>query len=68
MSAAGLNDSAVHLDLLGSGDEKAKKISLIYYDSAEDRAEWHASFPNDPIPAHVDATHDRDRHLPQRPD
>ena len=66
MSAAGLTDSGVHLDILGSGDEESKNIGLIYYDSAQVRANWHASFPNDTIPAHRDPICDRDRHLPQR--
>ncbi len=65
MSAAGLSDSGAHLDVVGSGDEAAKNISLIYYDRAADRADWHASWPDDPIPAHIDPQHDRDGRLPQ---
>ncbi|MEC5125375.1 hypothetical protein VSU19_01325 [Verrucomicrobiales bacterium BCK34] len=68
MSAAGLPDSAVHFDILGSGDEASKNISLIHYDDAEQRADWHASWPDDEIPAHIDPPHDRDSHLPQRED
>lgn len=66
MSAAGLSDSGVHIDVIGSGDEESKNISLIYYDSACDRADWHASWPDDPMPAHIDPPHDRDSKLPQR--
>jgi hypothetical protein len=41
-------------------------IQLTYYDNAEERADWHASWPEDPIPAHVDLPYERDRRLPKR--
>ncbi len=66
MSAAGLSDAGSHIDILGSGSEESIRLGLIYYDDAEKRADWFASWPDNPIPAHLDRVSDRDRHLPQR--
>jgi len=59
-------DSACHLDIIGSGSEEDIQVGLKYYDDEEERAHWHESFPEDPIPDHQDPPYDRDRHLPKR--
>ncbi len=66
MDLSGLSDCGFHTSPIGSGDEESTEISLIYYDDAERRAEWKASYPDSTIPAHIDPPHDRDRHLPKR--
>ena len=60
------SDSACHLDVIGGGSAEDIEIGLKYYDDEEDRAHWHKSFPEDPIPDHEDPPYDRDRHLPER--
>ena len=65
MDLSGLSDCGCHTSPIGSGDEESTLISLTYYDSAENRADWKASWPDDPIPAHLDPPCDRDRWLPR---
>lgn len=59
-------DSALHLDIIGSGSEADVQIGLKYYDDGEERARWHESLPEDLIPDHEDPPYDRDRLLPKR--
>jgi len=66
MDLSGLSDCGCHTSPIGSGDEESTRISLIYYDSAEQRADWKAQWPEDEIPEHIDPPHDRDRLLPKR--
>ncbi len=54
-----------HLDLLSSGSEEDNLAYLKYYADEEYRAKWAADWPEDPMPAHVEAPYDRDRRLPQ---
>lgn len=68
MDLSGIEGGACHTSPVGSGDEESVRISLIYYDSAEERAEWKAGWPEDEIPAHIDPPYDRDRFLPPRID
>jgi hypothetical protein len=53
-----------HTSPIGGDDEESTLIGLIFYDSAIERAEWKAAFPDAEIPAHRDLPYDRDRHLP----
>lgn len=52
-------DSACHIDLVGSGSEQDNELYLRYYADEED---W----PNDVMPEHEALPYDRDRHLPSR--
>ena len=55
--------SAWHIQLLGSGSEEDNQLYLKYYADKAERKRWQKSFPNDPIPPHVDPPYDRDHQL-----
>jgi len=59
-------DSACHLDLIGSGSEEDINCWLRYYADEEEREEWIAQFPENPLPPGEKPPHDRDRLLPKR--
>jgi len=54
-----------HTSPIGSGDEESSRISMIYYDSAAERAEWKAANPDLVIPAHQPPPFERDHLLPK---
>jgi len=58
------NDSAWHIDLLGSGSEEDNSLYLRYYADEETRQRWAKDWPGDNIPASETPPYDRDRHLP----
>ena len=58
-------NSAWHIQLLGSGSEEDNRLYLKYYADDAWRRCWHKDFPKDPIPAHEDPPYDRDRLLPK---
>lgn len=58
-------DAACHIDLASSGSEEDIALWLTFYASEDDRREWAADFPNDPIPPHRTPPFDRDRFLPR---
>lgn len=60
------NDSALHIDLLGSGSETDIELYLRYYADEEERRRWAEDWPDDVIPPHETPPYDRDRHLPSR--
>ncbi|MEE7626149.1 hypothetical protein V3O24_08245 [Methylobacter sp. Wu8] len=57
-------DSACHIDLVGSGSEQDNELYLRYYADEEDRRRWAKDWPNDVMPKHEPLPYDRDRHLP----
>jgi len=59
-------DSACHIDLVGSGSEQDNELYLRYYADEEDRRRWAIDWPNDAMPEHEALPYDRDRHLPSR--
>jgi hypothetical protein len=60
-------DSAWHIDLVGSGSEEDMEIYLLrYYADDQTRQDWAKEFPDDAMPVHETPPHDRDRHLPAR--
>lgn len=58
------NDSAWHIDLLGSGSETDNALYLRYYADADSREEWSKDWPDDMMPTPETPPYDRDRHLP----
>lgn len=54
-----------HTSPIGGGDDESTAIELTYYDTAAERAEWKASYPDTAIPAHRTLPCDRDRFLPE---
>jgi len=58
-------NSAWHIPMLGSGSEEDNRLYLKYYADDDWRRQWHADFPDDPLPAHQDPPYDRDRLLPK---
>jgi hypothetical protein len=58
-------DSACHIDMLGSGSEEHTRLYLKYYADEAWRSHWREDFPDDPVPDHEDPPYDRDRLLPQ---
>ncbi len=58
-------DSAWHIDLLGSGSEEDTQLYLKYYADEDFRREWHKDWPGEVIPDHEDPRYDRDHYLPQ---
>jgi len=60
------NDSACHIDLLGSGGEEDNLLYLRYYADEETRQRWAEDWPEDSMPASETPPYDRDRHLPAR--
>lgn len=59
-------DSAWHIDLVGSGSEEDSELYLRYYADEETRRRWADDWPEDVMPEHETPPHDRDRHLPAR--
>lgn len=59
-------NSACHIDLVGSGSEEDNELYLRYYANEEDRHRWAKDWPNDVMPEHETPPYDRDRHLPSR--
>ncbi|WP_341326912.1 hypothetical protein [Methylotuvimicrobium sp. KM2] len=60
------NDSAFHIDILGSGSETDIELYLRYYADEEERHRWAKDWPEDIMPPHEEPPYDRDRHLPSR--
>ncbi len=59
-------DSAWHIDLVGSGSEEDMELYLRYYADDQTRQDWAKDFPNDTMPGHETPPYDSDRHLPAR--
>ncbi len=59
-------NSACHIDLVGSGSEEDNELYLRYYADEEDRQLWAKDWPDDAMPDHEAPPYDRDRHLPAR--
>lgn len=59
-------DSAWHIDLLGSGSEADNALYLRYYADEATRQRWAQDWPGDIMPVHETPPYDRDRHLPSR--
>jgi len=59
-------NSACHIDLVGSGSEEDYEVYLRYYADEEDRQLWANDWPDDAMPDHETPPYDRDRHLPAR--
>lgn len=59
-------DSACHIDLVGSGSEEDTELYLRYYADEEDRQCWAKDWPNDAMPEQETPPYDRDRYLPAR--
>ena len=57
-------DSACHIDLLGSGSEEDTFLYLKYYADEDFRRAWRRDYPDHPLPDHEDPPYDRDRFLP----
>jgi hypothetical protein len=58
-------DSACHIQMLGSGSEEDMQLYLKYYADEAWRNHWREDFPDDPVPDHEDPPYDRDRLLPK---
>ncbi|HEX5218364.1 MAG TPA: hypothetical protein VFZ59_02255 [Verrucomicrobiae bacterium] len=61
----GLPFGNCHLDVLGGCSEEDIILSMRYYTSDEDRAQWLKDFPDFEMPPKEKPPYDRDRHLPQ---
>ncbi|MGR8935944.1 MAG: hypothetical protein ACU837_16420 [Gammaproteobacteria bacterium] len=59
-------DSAWHIDLVGSGSDEDIALYLRYYADEENRLLWAEDWPGDVMPEHETPPFDRDRHLPSR--
>ncbi len=59
-------DSACHLDVVGSGSEEDTACWLRYYADDETRQEWIEQFPDYTLPPRETPPYDRDRFLPKR--
>ena len=60
-------DSACTLDMLGGCSEDDIALHLRHYADDQERRDWLAHYPDDPMPPHEPPAHDRDRHLPRSP-
>jgi hypothetical protein len=58
-------DSACHLEVLGSYGEEDMHLYLKYYADEDSRRQWHEDWPEAIIPDHEDPPFDRDRYLPK---
>ncbi len=58
-------NSACHIDLVGSGSEEDTYLYLKYYADEDFRRQFLDDYPEDPMPDHEDPPYDRDRCLPQ---
>ena len=58
-------NSAWHIDMLGSYGDDETFLYLKYYATEEHRRKWLQDFPDYTMPAHEDPPHDRDADLPQ---
>lgn len=58
-------NSACHVQMLGSCSEHDNQLYLKYYADSAWRQRWHKDFPDDVIPEHEDPPYDRDRLLPK---
>jgi hypothetical protein len=58
-------NSACHIQMLGSCSEEDNQLYLKYYADDLWRQQWQEDWPNDPIPRHEDLPYDRDRVLPK---
>jgi hypothetical protein len=58
-------DSACHIQMLGSGSEEDTHLYLKYYADEAWRDHWLEDFPDDAVPDHEDPPYDRDRLLPK---
>ena len=54
-------------DCIGSGSEEHIQLSLRFYSTDQDRADWHRQFPDDVIPPNETPPHNRDWRLPKGP-
>jgi hypothetical protein len=54
-----------HIDFLSSGSDEDNELYLKYYADEDYRQRWHADWPKDVIPPHVDPPYDRDSKLPK---
>lgn len=61
----GLPFGNCHLDVLGGCSEEDIILSMRYYTSDEDRAQWLKDFPDFDMPPKEKPPFDRDRHLPR---
>ena len=59
-------DSAWHLDVVGSGSEEDTYLYLKYYADEQWRRDWAKDFPEDEMPPHEAPPYQRDWLLPQR--
>ena len=59
-------DSAWHIDLVGSGSVKDIELYLRYYADDRTRQDWAKDFPDDAMPVHETPPYDRDWRLPAR--
>ena len=59
-------DSAYHVDLIGSGSEEDLFIFLKYYADETDRKMWAGDLPQNDFPGSEKKPYDRDRLLPTR--
>ncbi len=61
----GVLDGNWHVDVLGGCSEEDLILSMRYYATAEERAEWAGQFADFPMPPQEKPPYDRDRYLPQ---
>lgn len=54
-----VDETIIHLDVIGSGSEEDNRIYLPYYASEEERARWKADFPNEELPPRKTPLHTR---------
>lgn len=59
------SNGAWHIQILGGGSAEDTQLYLKYYADEDWRWHWHKDWPDDPIPAHEDPPHNRDRLLPK---
>jgi hypothetical protein len=58
-------DSAWHIDVLGSGSDEDIDLHMKFYADDDYRSDWLKQFPDYQMPAHEDPPYQRDRRLPQ---